>query len=73
MNTFMKRIEHLISQTKTDNLVVVFTDRAGQLARLPFPEWKAQGYTFDSFIKLATGDNLNQVTEILDMVDSVID
>ena len=73
MNTFMKRIEHLISQTKKDNLVVVFTDRAGQLARLPFPEWKAQGYTFDSFLGVAAGGNLNQVTEILDMVDSVID
>lgn len=73
MNTFMKRIEYLISQTKPDNLVVVFTDRAGQRAQLPFPEWKAQGYTFDSFVKLTAGDNLNQVTEILDMVDSVID
>ena len=72
MNTFLKRVEHLISQVKPDDLTVVFTDRAGQQARLPFPEWKAQGYSFDSFVKLAAGNNLNQVTEILDMVDSVI-
>lgn len=73
MNTFGKRIERMIDQYGCRNVVVVFMDRNGECAKLPFREWKAQGYTFDSFIGIAGGNNLNEVKELLDMVDSVID
>ena len=52
MNTFLKRVEHLISQVKPDDLIVVFTDRAGQQARLPFPEWKVEWYHLSRVGKL---------------------
>lgn len=72
MSSFIKRIERLSSLIRIDDLMIVFMDENGQESTLPFPEWKARGYSFDSFVKVASGGNLNQVDEILGMIDSVI-